>query len=118
MLTPASPRDDDAAALTARAKGESDQEYAERQARVHPEVRRRTIVLVHAAVQALLACGLLELRPWKPRTVGALGVAASLINCYLLYPSLPRPLFGWGAAAPAVAVPKPAVPAPPHPKAT
>lgn len=25
--------------------------------------------------------GLLELRPWKPRTVGAIGVLTSVINC-------------------------------------
>lgn len=49
-------------------------------------------------LQAALAMGLLELRPWKPRTVGALGIVASLINCYMLYPSVPRPLLaglGW-----------------------
>jgi len=28
--------------------------------------------------------GLLELRPWKPRTVGALGIIASIMNCYML----------------------------------
>jgi hypothetical protein len=42
--------------------------------------------------------GLLELRPWKPRTVGTLGIVASLINCYMLYPSVPTPLlpgFSW-----------------------
>lgn len=40
--------------------------------------------------------GLLELRPWKPRTVGALGIIASLMNCYMLYPQSPAPLFaGW-----------------------
>ena len=37
--------------------------------------------------------GLLELRPWKPRTVGAIGVITSLMNCYMLYPSVPG---GWG----------------------
>jgi hypothetical protein len=47
-------------------------------------------------VQAALAMGLLELRPWKPRTVGALGIIASLMNCYMLYPQSPAPLFaGW-----------------------
>lgn len=34
--------------------------------------------------QAALAAGLLELRPWKPRTVGAIGVLASVMNCYML----------------------------------
>lgn len=46
--------------------------------------------------QAALAAGLLQLLPWKPRTVGALGVIASAMNCYQLCPPLP-------AAAPAVA---------------
>ena len=31
--------------------------------------------------QAMLAVGLLQLRPWKPRFVGFLGTVASLINC-------------------------------------
>jgi hypothetical protein len=52
--------------------------------------------LVFLPLQAALAMGLLELRPWKPRTVGALGIIASLINCYMLYPSVPQPLWaGW-----------------------
>ena len=33
--------------------------------------------------------GLLQLRPWKPRTVGLIGVVASAINCYMLLPALP-----------------------------
>ena len=73
-----------AAGLVARHTGESDAEYAARQSKLRPEVRRCTIVLAHAAVQAALAMGLLELRPWKPRTVGTLGMLASLINCYMV----------------------------------
>lgn len=42
-------------------------------------------------VQTLLAAGLLQLRPMKPRTVGLIGVIASLMNCYMLYPKLPAP---------------------------
>jgi hypothetical protein len=34
--------------------------------------------------------GLLQLLPWKPRTVGALGVVASTMNCYLLLPAMPK----------------------------
>ena len=57
-------------------------------------------------MQALLAMGLLELRPWKPRTVGALGIAASLLNCWMLYPGYkPPPLFCPPGAAPRVAPP-------------
>lgn len=48
--------------------------------------------------------GLLELRPWKPRTVGLLGVIASAMNCYLLWPgTLPLSLPPRGAAAAAAA---------------
>lgn len=37
----------------------------------------------NSAWQALLAVGLLQLRPLKPRTVGFLGVIASAVNCYM-----------------------------------
>ncbi len=40
-------------------------------------------------MQAALAVGLLGLRPWSPRTVGAIGTVASAINCYMLFPALP-----------------------------
>ena len=42
-------------------------------------------------VQAALAAGLLGLTSWKPRFVGFLGVVASAINCYMLFPALPKP---------------------------
>ena len=48
-------------------------------------------------LQAALAVGLLGLRPWSPRTVGAIGTLASAINCYMLFPALPASK----AAAPA-----------------
>jgi hypothetical protein len=75
-------------------KDETNEEYAARQAAEAAELRRHAIIFWHAVFQALLAMGLLELRPWKPRTVGTLGIIASLMNCYMLYPSVPRPLFG------------------------
>ena len=53
-------------------------------------------------LQAALAAGLLELRPWKPRTVGFIGVVTSVMNCYMLFPSYPAP-----------AVPKPTMKPPP-----
>lgn len=46
---------------------------------------------VCACVQAALAVGLLQLRPWKPRTVGFLGIVASAINCYMLTPAVAKP---------------------------
>jgi hypothetical protein len=80
--------------ITMQRKDESDEEYTARQAAEAAELRRHAIVFWHAVFQALLAMGLLQLRPWKPRTVGALGIIASVMNCYMLYPSLPHPLFG------------------------
>jgi len=41
-------------------------------------------------VQAATAVGLLQLLPWRPRTVGALGTIASAINCYMLLPAYPK----------------------------
>lgn len=52
-------------------------------------LKQRLFVATHGLVQAALAAGLLQLVPWKPRTVGFLGVVASAMNCYLLLP--PRP---------------------------
>ena len=34
--------------------------------------------------------GLLQLRPWKPRFVGMLGIVASAVNCYMLMPAVVR----------------------------
>ncbi|KAG7669317.1 hypothetical protein Ndes2437B_g05463 [Nannochloris sp. 'desiccata'] len=80
--------------ITMQRKDESNEEYTTRQAAEAAELRRHAIIFWHAVFQALLAMGLLELRPWKPRTVGALGIIASVMNCYMLYPSLPRPVSG------------------------
>ena len=76
-----------ALAATRRA-GEPLADWRARQAAAAAEIDRRLFVLVHACVQALLAVGLLQLRPWRPRFVGALGIAASAMNCYLLLPAL------------------------------
>lgn len=76
--------------LTARKEGESPEDYVKRQNELNEELNRRTVVLVHAIFQALLAVGLLGLRPWKPRTVGFFGIVASAMNCYMLYPAVPR----------------------------
>lgn len=46
---------------------------------------------VRCVLQTVLAAGLLQLRPMKPRTVGLIGVVASVMNCYMLYPKLPPP---------------------------
>jgi len=77
-------------AMTKRKRGESLDEYAKRQNDIQAELNRRTITFIHAIIQALLAVGLLGLRPWKPRTVGLIGVAASALNCYMMYPAVTR----------------------------
>ncbi len=53
------------------------------------DLDRRSLVLIHAITQGLLALGLLEKLPIKPRTVGLFGVVASALNCYMLYPAYP-----------------------------
>lgn len=52
---------------------------------------QKQLVLAHGLVQALLAVGLLQVLPFKPRTVGLLGVIASAMNCYFLLPAYPAP---------------------------
>ena len=52
-------------------------------------VQKRLLTLTHAVTQASLAAGLSGLVPMKPRTIGALGVAASAMNVYMLMPPLP-----------------------------
>ncbi|KAL6782568.1 hypothetical protein ACKKBG_A07305 [Auxenochlorella protothecoides x Auxenochlorella symbiontica] len=77
--------------LTARRVGEVEEVYQARLEKNGAEITRHLLLLVHSLVQALLAVGLLELRPWKPRTVGMLGIIASALNCYMLFPALPAP---------------------------
>jgi len=52
----------------------------------------RTIALVKASLDILVAAGLLQLAPKKitPRVTGALGFTTSLISCYQLLPSPPK----------------------------
>ena len=59
--------------------------------KVAADSRPRPFTFVSYTLQAVLAAGLLQLRPMKPRTVGLVGVVASVMNLYLLYPSLPPP---------------------------
>jgi len=59
-------------------------------ARMHARTQARTHACTHAYTQALLAAGLLQYLPFKPRTTGLLGVIASAMNCYMLLPAYPR----------------------------
>ena len=99
------------ALASTRGAGEPLADWRRRQAAAAAEIDRRLLTLVHAVTQALLAVGLLQLRPWKPRTVGVIGVVASAINCYMLLPALPAKAPAKGkapAAAPAAAAGLPA----------
>lgn len=79
-------------AMIKRKYGETDAEYEKRQEEVQKQLKEKSIVLIHAVFQALLALGLLGLlapegkRRWRPRTVGLFGIASSAINCYMMYP--------------------------------
>lgn len=73
-----------------RLAGESDADWAKRQEAARQEINQRMLVFIHGALQALTAVGLLQLYPFKPRTVGLLGSLASALNCYFLLPAFPK----------------------------
>lgn len=70
--------------------GETEVDWAKRQEQARQEVSQHLLVFVHGLMQALTAVGLLQLLPWKPRTVGLLGSIASAMNCYFLLPPFPK----------------------------
>lgn len=85
------------------------EEWDIKRMKAQAEINTRMITLVHSLFQTLLAVGLLQLRPMKPRTVGLIGVVASLMNCYMLYPKLPvalTPPKSYAEAASSVQQPK------------
>ncbi|CAK9319031.1 unnamed protein product [Citrullus colocynthis] len=53
----------------------------------------RSLALIKAAMDVVVAIGLLQLAPKKvtPRVTGAFGFVTSLISCYQLLPSAPKP---------------------------
>eukprot|EP00892_Ulva_mutabilis_P006652 jgi/Ulvmu1/4359/UM002_0084.1 len=72
-----------------RMQGEDEQSWQQRRAELSAATHKRALTLVHAIIQALLATGLLQLRPFKPRLTASFGVAASVLNCYMLSPPWP-----------------------------
>jgi len=84
-----------------RLPGESDADWTRRQEAARLEVNQRLLVFIHGFVQALTAVGLLQLYPFKPRTVGLFGTVASAINCYFLLPPFPQRAKKQPAALPA-----------------
>lgn len=73
-----------------RLAGESDADWTRRQESARQEINQRLLVFIHGGLQALTAMGLLQLYPFKPRTVGLLGSLASALNCYFLLPAFPK----------------------------
>eukprot|EP00775_Hariotina_reticulata_P008774 gene8774-8953_t len=84
-----------------RVPGESDADWTRRQEAARQEVNQRLLVFIHGFVQALTAVGLLQLYPFKPRTVGLFGSIASALNCYFLLPPFPQRAKKQTAALPA-----------------
>jgi hypothetical protein len=76
--------------MVQRKERESDEDYEARVKEAQAVINNHLFVLLHALIQGLLAGGLLQLLPFKPRTVGLLGMTASAMNCYLLLPSYPK----------------------------
>jgi len=56
-------------------------------------VQARRLTLLHATLQSLLALGLMEKSVFKgrKRLVGSVGLAASALNCYMMFPPYPSP---------------------------
>jgi hypothetical protein len=73
-----------------RRPNESDADWARRQEAARQEVNSHLLVFIHGSLQALTAIGLLQLYPFRPRTVGLLGTLASALNCYFLMPAFPQ----------------------------
>ena len=68
-----------------------EEERRETRAKADAQALKRTFTVCHAAIQATLALGLVEAVPIKPRTLGFLGVTASVMNIYLLLPGTFQP---------------------------
>jgi len=60
-------------------------------ARADAVAAKRSFTVAHACVQATLALGLAKAVDLKPRTLGALGVAASVMNLYMMLPGSFKP---------------------------
>ncbi|WZN66504.1 peroxisomal membrane protein 11 [Chloropicon roscoffensis] len=70
---------------------EAEDERKETRAKADAMALKRTFTVCHAFVQATLALGLVDALPLKPRTLGFLGVTASVMNIYLMLPGSFKP---------------------------
>jgi hypothetical protein len=70
---------------------ETEDERREIRAKADAQALKRTFTVCHATVQATLALGLVDALPLKPRTLGFLGVTASVMNLYMMLPSSFQP---------------------------
>lgn len=76
-----------ASAPAVKKEAESDADFSARRLKEAAEAQTHLFTLTHACVQAGLALGLLQLTSMKPRTTGVLGIVASAMNCYMLWPA-------------------------------
>lgn len=73
----------------ARREEEDNDAWALRKVAARKELQRRLFNIAHAMSMVVLALGLLQKIPLRQRTMGALGVFASLVSCYKMYPPVP-----------------------------
>lgn len=64
-------------------------EVAKKKAAAQAAVKARLVAATTVGAQAVVAAGLLNLVPLKPRTIGAFGVLTSVLACYQLLPPMP-----------------------------
>merc|ERR1712224_839906 len=70
---------------------ELEDERREIRAKADAQALKRTFTVCHATIQATLALGLVDALPLKPRTLGFLGVTASVMNIYMMLPGSFQP---------------------------
>lgn len=72
-----------------RRDGEDDASWAARKAEARSKFFMLLISVANSSATAVLALGMLGKIPMKNRTLAALGVVTSAVNCYTMYPALP-----------------------------
>uniref|UniRef100_A0A061RM03 Peroxisomal biogenesis factor 11 n=1 Tax=Tetraselmis sp. GSL018 TaxID=582737 RepID=A0A061RM03_9CHLO len=75
--------------LLTEKRTEGGDEHSTRSEAIRREIKSRLFNTAHALSMVVLALGLLQRLPIRARTLGALGVFASAVSCYKLYPALP-----------------------------
>jgi hypothetical protein len=70
----------------AKREGEDDDAWRARKRAAEAELNARLLTLVQNLSMVILALGLLQKIPLRQRTMGALGVFASAVSCYKMFP--------------------------------